>query len=144
MKLDELKQKGAFIPAAPVLKEVVWEHGDEDGNTIEDRFDVFVKRASFGEMERFHQVDSADPERSRSAIFISQSILLGDDASESMTYEDAYQLEPSLARAFVKVINDANGIGKKEPKNLQPLMSSGTSSSSTESAAEPSQKQKSD
>ena len=32
----------------------------------------------------------------------------GDDATETMSYEDAYQLHPGLAHALIRAINEVN------------------------------------
>lgn len=34
-----------------------------------------------------------------------------------MSYEDAYQLEPSLAKVMIDAVNKVNGTGASEPKN---------------------------
>ena len=113
MNLKQLKQAGAFVSAEPVAKEVVWSHKNDAGEVVEDRFTVYIKRQSFGTIE---QLWSGDSDRSRSATFISASVLLGEER-ESMSYEDAYQLDPSLAHALVKAINEVNKTGQEPPKN---------------------------
>lgn len=109
MKIAELKKKGGFVPSALVKKEVTWKKGDD-----ELTFTVHVKRQSFGTVEKLF---SGDDDQSRSAAFIAASLRLGENGVEEMTYEDAYQLDPSLAAVFIEAINEVNGTGRKEPKN---------------------------
>jgi hypothetical protein len=110
MKLAELKAAGGFVPSAPIKKSVTWKRKGHDDVV----FDVRVKRQSFGMIERTFM--TGDDDRSNSAAYIADSILLGDKGSEAMTYEDAYQLEPSLAKALIDAINAVNGTGA-DPKN---------------------------
>lgn len=128
MNLEELKRRGAFVSAAPVPKEVSWTHV-VDGEEVTDTFTIHVRRRSYGSVERVLAASMSDDGRSMSAAFIAESLLLGDDGSERISYEDAYQLDPSLAAVLVDAINEVNGLGRAEPKNSQPPMNSGTSSS---------------
>lgn len=109
MRLKELKARGAFVDRAPVAKELTWVRKDADGKELTDTFTVFVIRQSFGTIERSMLPDPSAPDRSTAARFIAECIRLGDDASEALTYEDAYSLDPSLATLFVKAINEVNG-----------------------------------
>jgi hypothetical protein len=114
MKLKDLKKRGAFVQGGPVEKELRWKHLDpESGEEVEDVFTIAVKRQSFGDMERVVKVDPDDPERSRNAAMISESILLGDDEggefNERMSYAEAYSLAPGLARLFIDAILEVNG-----------------------------------
>lgn len=152
MDLKQLKARGGFVSAEPAKKAVAWKHEDDTGAEIEDKFDVYVVRQSFGSVEKL--LTGLD-DRSKSASFISACVrfLVGTDEAlayeaqcrddpslpvrmeflESMSYEDAYQLAPSLAGALVRAINEVNG----EQKNSPPPMSSGTKLPSP-SAATPS------
>lgn len=94
MNLKELRDAGGIVSADPVRKQVEWRG---------KKFDVFVIRQSFGTVESL--VRDLDG-RSRSAALIASFIRLGDDATEQMSYEDAYQLQPDLAGEFVRVINE--------------------------------------
>jgi hypothetical protein len=100
MKLSELKSKGGFVPTEPVKVSVRWERPDE---TME--FDVHVRRLPAGEFERIY-ADPKDKERSKTAALISACILFGEKADESISYKDAYQLEPSLASALINAITE--------------------------------------
>lgn len=158
MDLKQLKARGGFVSTEPVKKSVEWAHIDENGTDIEEKFEVYVVRQSFGSVEKL-LTNLTD--RSKTASFISACVRFlvstdeakayeakrRDDPSlpvrmeflESMSYEDAYQLEPSLAGALVKAINDVNG----EQKNSRPPMNSGTKSP-LPSAATPSKISKSE
>ncbi len=106
MKLAELKEKGGFVSADLVAKEVKWTRGDE-----ELTFTIYVKRQSFGAMEKLF---SAEGDQSKSAKFISECIFLGENGKERISYEDAYQLDPGLAAVFAQAVNEVNGA---KPKN---------------------------
>ncbi len=114
MKLAELQNLGGFVPIEPVKVEVSWKHipeGQEEEKV--DTFDVYVRRRSFGSVERLFLSD--DDERSKIARFIAESVLLGEE-KEKMTYEQAYQLEPSLGKALMDAVNKVNGSKVKSGK----------------------------
>jgi len=125
MKLSELRKRGAIIDRAPVPKEVTWKRIDADGVEQSDTFTIHVKKLSFGEIEKLFAEDPADPSRSVMANVIAQSIFLGDGGVERFSYQDAYQLEASLAKVFLAAFNDVNGRRAGEPEN-PPKASSGT------------------
>lgn len=108
MKLSELEKIGGLVSDKPVKKTIVWERSAGD----EIEMDIYVKPISFGGFESFIS-DDINPERSRSAMIISESILFGD---EQLPYEKAYQLKPSLAAALMKAINEVNNLGDEEKK----------------------------
>lgn len=116
MKLQDLKDKGGFVPQAPIPMEVTWTR-TVDGSEVSDTFTIHVLRQSFGTIERLLLTDSKDPDRSQSARFIAETIRLGDKGKEVISYADAYALEPSLAGVFLKAINEVNGTARAEPKN---------------------------
>ena len=94
MNLQKLRESGGIVPSEPVKKTVKWRN---------DKFNVFVVRQSFGSVEALVQGMEG---RSRSAALVSSFIRLGDDASEELSYDDAYQLHPELANEFVRAINE--------------------------------------
>jgi hypothetical protein len=116
MNLTELRERGGIVPSAPVKHEVSWTHlvADEE---VTDTFTVHVVKHSFGTIERLFAVDGKDPERSRAAAFISESIRLGDDGSEQISYEDAFQLDAGLAKVLMDAISAVNGTGGAGAKN---------------------------
>jgi hypothetical protein len=111
MKLAELKAAGGFVPSVPVAKEVTWKREGHD----DVAFTVHIKRQSFGSIERLLVADDSD--RSRSAAYLAECVLLGDPPKlTALSYEDAYALEPTLARVLIDAINAVNGTGS-DPKN---------------------------
>jgi len=117
MNLDQLKQRGGVVPSAPIPHEVTWSHTTPEGEQVDDTFTIHVRRRSYGEVERGLVVDGDDPEKSRGAALISQCVFFGEGGVESISYTDAYQLDPSLAAVLMKAIKDVNGFGRTEPKN---------------------------
>lgn len=103
MDLKQLKAKGGIVSSALVPKEVTWKHTDEEGEH-EDTFTIHVRKASFGTMEKLFV---GNDDQSKSAALISQSVLF-DGGKEQISYEDAYQLDPSLAAVFMKAVNEVN------------------------------------
>lgn len=108
MKLKELKAAGGFVSSDAVKRSITWTNTKGDEYT----FDVFVRRASFGSMERLLM---ADDDRSKSAQHLADCVLIG-EAAEPMSYEDAYALEPSLAKAILEQVRAVNG-GEPDAKN---------------------------
>ena len=112
MKLAELKSAGGIVSDELVKKNVKWTRKVDDVEETLD-FDVYIKRSRYGTLEKINQ---ADGEKSRIPELISQSVFLGDDGKEVMSYQDAYDLQPSLAAAFIVAIHEVNGTSGK-PKN---------------------------
>lgn len=117
MDLKSLKDKGGIVSSALVPKEVTWKHTDDAGEEQEDTFTIHVRKASFGTMEKLFV---GNDDQSKSAALISQSVLL-DGGKEALSYEDAFQLDPSLAAVLMKAVNEVNA-----RKNSLPPMKSGT------------------
>lgn len=108
MDLKQLRARGAFVKAPPVPTEVTWVHEDEEsGETMTDTFTVYVRRMSVGWMDRVLR-PGTDPDRSRTALLISEAILFGEDGKERMRYEDAYELNYGLATALLTAFNNVN------------------------------------
>jgi hypothetical protein len=103
MNLKELRAKGAFVSAHPVKRSITWK--SQDG--VELTFDVHVKRLAFGDYESLFLSEQDD--RSRMARALCETVKLGDDGKEELSYKDAYQLEPSLARVLLDAVNEVNG-----------------------------------
>lgn len=110
MKLQDLRKQGGFVSAAPVKKSVTWKKVDDlSGEETEVTFDVWVRKLSFGMIESLF----VSPDRkSRNAILISEAVRLGDDGKEEITYLDAFQLKPSLARAIMTAVAEVNALPK--------------------------------
>jgi hypothetical protein len=106
MNIDELKSLGGFADPAPTKIIVSWENSD--GQKMSG--DAWIVRQSYGEIER--AVNASEKDKSQGAMLISLCIRFGDDAKESLTYEQAYNLYPPFAFALIEAINEANA-----PKN---------------------------
>lgn len=114
MDLKTLQQQGGFIDGAPFKEPVTWRRADGD----EVKFDVHVVRQPFGVVD---EVLKTSDGRSQSARMISNCIRLGDKAQDSLTYEQAFALDPTLAFALIGAINRVNA------KKSTPPTSSGVS-----------------
>lgn len=112
MNLAEFKSKGACVDLAPVRRTVTWSHTDEKGDPITDSFDVWVRRLSFGTIDRLSKTDEGD--RSRNAELIAASIRLGEHAEEALPYDVAFSLHTTLAIELVRVIGEVNRLARTE------------------------------
>ena len=52
MDLETLRKRGGIVPSAPVKKEVSWTHLDQKGKEVTDTFTVYVRKHSFGQIDR--------------------------------------------------------------------------------------------
>jgi len=114
MNLEDLIANGGLVPETPVKRSAIWNKKNEAGEDVELQFDVFVKKHSFGTIEK---IWNDDGDRSKSAAYISQSIRLGENGKQQLSYEQAFQLDPGLATVLIGVINEVNGTGGGDPKN---------------------------
>jgi len=129
-----LKDNGGIVSNVPVKKTLTWKRVDDEGEEVEEKFHVFVVRQSFGFVEKLF---ISDDDKSRSAKFISEAIRLGKSGKQRLSYEEAYQLHPTLAQEMVRVINEVNGVTSKEgDEGKVQKKKSGTSSLSPESEEE--------
>lgn len=99
--LKELQALGGFVPSKPIRKEIKFTLNEEELSAV-----IHVKKISIGEFEALFLGDKE--ERSRTAKAISVAILLGEDGKEAISFEMAYQLEPSLAGAMFAAFNEVN------------------------------------
>lgn len=101
MKLADIQSRGGFVSAEPVKKEIKW---FSDGQQHEGS--VFIVSPPFGEVDS--AISQNTDTRSRSAHLISLYVRFGDHGEEHITYEQAYNLAPSLGWALVTAINEAS------------------------------------
>ncbi|MNO31436.1 hypothetical protein D3C76_214100 [compost metagenome] len=134
MNLEQLRAKGGIVESGQVKRSVEWTHVDEQGEVITDQFDVFVRRLSYGVMEEALATVGQSQNRSLTSALISAAVGFGEDGQETITYDEARQLHPGLAKVLSEAVRSVNGTGGNVSR---PPMSSGTSSSSPESAGEP-------
>jgi hypothetical protein len=121
MDLKTLRERGGIVPSAPVKREVEWKHAVDGVGEVTDTFTVHIRKLSCGTIDRVYAAarsvtKNKDAEISERALIISESVLLGDEGSERFTYEDAFNLEPSLAEALIAAANAVNG-AEAAPKN---------------------------
>lgn len=107
MDLSNLKAKGAFVASDLVKEPVEWKHTDPKGNPVTDKFDVFVRRVSFGVLER------AGQQPNRASAIVAACICFGEHGDEGITYEEACALDPSLATELVDAVNRVNKVEQR-------------------------------
>jgi Phage tail assembly chaperone, TAC len=128
MDLNALRELGGLVPLTPVVKELTWTPPPAEDGTVRDEvtLTVRIKKLSAGSMERLGTFNDKTS-RSYVAALLSQSILLGDEGSDFLSYEDAFQLEPNLGMALTTLVHDVNGRGDAA-KNSPPPTNSGATS----------------
>lgn len=117
MDLKTLRERGAFVTSAPVPHEVSWTHDDGNGEPVTDTFTVHIVKHSAGSVERLRAEAAANPQHLWETLFLSESLRLGDDGSERLSYEDAFALNPDLARTLLRAISAVNRLGGDSEKN---------------------------
>lgn len=105
--LKELAELGAFAPEE--LAEHTIRFTSAAGEELECT--VHVKHISVGLHEEIFR--GHDDSASVTAKLISEGIRLGPGGKEKLSYQDAYKLLPSIAKAMVKAINEVNGSARK-------------------------------
>lgn len=108
--LKELQAKGGFVSTVPVVRTIKWKGRDASGEKIDYDAEIHVRRLSVGDQEDLYL--SVEDGKSRTAKLISTAITLGKDGKEKLTFEQAYQLEPSLATAMLEAFNEVNAAKK--------------------------------
>ena len=130
MDIETLRELGGIVSPTPVDRDVTWQPRNEDGSPRGEpgTFTVRIKKLSAGLSERLwvKDDDPAKADRSTQAALLAESMFLGE---RLITYEEAYQLEPTLATEFAKAVNAVNGWGSgAAAKNSQPPTNSGATS----------------
>lgn len=115
MKLSDLKSAGGFVSTEAVELAVDWE-----GHP----FTVQVRKLSFGDYEAIFRVQDGG---SQSAAILSKTVWLP-DVKRFMSYEEAYQLQASLAAKLMDAVKEASGL--TDPKPSPPQTSSFANSDS--------------
>lgn len=108
MDLSQLQELGGFVSSTPVKHEVTWSPPEGESVT----FTVHIKRLSAGVVERLWSDPRKD--RSSSAILIAEAVFLGDDGAQSVPYEMAFNMAPSLANALLEAIETVNPTRKRK------------------------------
>lgn len=105
LNLETLKSQGGLLINPPVKDTIKY---TIDGEEYE--CDVYVRKIPFADFERAVK----DTDHSHSISVIVNGIRLGENATESLDYEAAQLLHPSVAKAMIDVVNKHN-IAKKKP-----------------------------
>lgn len=132
MDKAKLKERGGFVSSAPVKREVTWIHISPDGEEMTDTFDIHVMSRSAGVMNKVRKL-SADG-MDEMALMISAFVRLGDKGQESISYEEAQELDDGLQIVMVSAINRHWSV-RVDPKNSPPPTNSGTTSPDSSVAA---------
>ena len=111
MDLNQLRERGGFAPAAPVIREVSWTHANDNGEAVTDTFTVHVVKLSAGAADRLRAEAAKDSGAPLWAHLVSASLRLGEDVSETLTTQQVLELVPELAQALVDVVLSVNGKG---------------------------------
>lgn len=102
--VSDWQAAGWLVSDTPVKRSVTFAVNGEDLTA-----DVWVRQLSIGEHERIF-TGTGQEGKSRAAIMISECIRLGDEGTERLSQEHAYQLHPAIANALVAVIVEVNGL----------------------------------
>lgn len=107
LTLENLKNSGGFIASAPIKREIKFKLDDEQ----EVSGFIHVKRLSIGDYEKLFVLTPDD--QSKTAHLISETVSLGENGEEKISFTDAYQLHPALAAAMLAEFNEVNKGQKK-------------------------------
>lgn len=107
LTLQNLKDTGGFIASAPVKREIKFKLDDDQ----EVAGFIHVKRLSIGDYEKLFVL--TPDEQSKTAHLISETVSLGENGEEKISFTDAYQLHPSLAASMLSAFNEVNKGQKK-------------------------------
>lgn len=148
MNLQQLLQTATVKKANLLKKTVEWSQLNEDTQQ-DDEFTAevhIVTNLKFAAQERIAIADSVHEDITQWSRAISERLRFGENGNEKMSFEQASELHPNLGWALVAVIlaynNDQKTQREERAKKLGQTKNSGTSLSSTESAAEQSPKPK--
>lgn len=127
--LAALKAAGAIRGGDPKKVEITWKNDEGE----EHAFDVWIKPMAFGTALDLQKDDSPN----KMAAALATLVMLEDESGKRvpLDYDTAMNLHPGLGWEIVKAVNGSG----EAPKNSQPPTNSSANSSSTESAAAPSQ-----
>lgn len=95
---QDLQKAGAFVSKGTVKKTVVWKRGDR-----EDVFEIHIKNLPAGDAEKLFK---GDKDQSMSAKVVASAVCVDEKGTPLLTYEQAYQLEPSLMGVLVDAVNE--------------------------------------
>lgn len=97
LDLVKLNQIGGLITGKATPRLVKWTTTDDAGNEVTYEFTVGVVKLGLAATERLWAAPEGE---SRWARMINETIRLGEDFKQRISYEDACRLEPSLFNAL--------------------------------------------
>lgn len=103
--LKELQALGGFVSDKPIPKEITFKVNDD-----EIKATVHVVKLGIGDYEK--AVESKQGDLSHMAHIISNFVRLGEGGKESISYKDAYRLNPNLGGAMINAFNEVNAAKK--------------------------------
>ena len=111
MDLKQLQELGGFVPRAPIKRPMKWQPLNDDGTPKGDEltFDVFIRRLSFGKLEMLFDEKHQPLDRARMSAYIADAVSLGDDGKQRISYQQAMELDPTLATVLMSAIGEVNG-----------------------------------
>lgn len=107
MDVKKLQELGGIIPPTPVKQEVTWQPPEGDPVT----FTVHIKKLSGGALERLWTKTSKD--QSNAAALIADAVFLGDEGKEKFSYQQAFDLSPTLMDELIQAIDAVNPIKRR-------------------------------
>ncbi|MES2910626.1 MAG: phage tail assembly chaperone family protein, TAC [Pseudomonadota bacterium] len=136
MTLEELIERGGFVPPELIEKEVTWK-GAKGGPAT---FTVFIKPPTAATYDRSARAmqssgDTLDNGYAPRPLTISGMLFFDKEGTKGISYVKACELHEGLCSVLYKACTEVIVEGVEASKNSQPPMSSGMSSSSTESVA---------
>lgn len=108
INLKQLNDLGAFVSEELVPREIKFKL-DDDGEEVTAQ--IMVRRLSIGHYESMWADIKEDT--SKTARMLAESIRLGENGTEKMTYEQAYQLHAKIALAMSEAVAAVNGGERK-------------------------------
>lgn len=106
--LKDLRRLGGFISDELVKREISFRLTDDSEELTAT---IFVRRLSIGIHEAIWAGDK--PDVSKTAKLLAETIRLGENGEEKMSYEEAFSLHPRIALAMSTAISDVNGGERK-------------------------------
>lgn len=124
LTIEALKSDGGLCLDQRKKDTIEWNIQDENGNEKKKLYEVWVRKLSYGEMER------AVKSESYTAAMISAGIRLGEKGDEAFDYDMALSLDLILANQLITAVHKFNGAKtnkeEKEPgKESPPMTDSG-------------------
>ena len=138
MVLADLQKTGGVVSRERIPAEIQWRDVGEDGTFVPKAYRVFIVQPSYGDIELMAQ-EGGGNRRAVQVATVAACVRLGEKGDVQLTYEQAFDLHPTLLLAMYAAI-DKTGFVPKKPERSPAPTRSGTSSSSRASAGGQSRK----